>query len=101
MGSDWKDGFLFLGNHLALDFLNTLPVQNGEPNELLVDFNALLRWFQAAGIISRSQATKLEQRGGESARSRQTMEAMRELREKLREEVLNREHGRGVRSSTV
>ena len=29
--SDWKDGFLFVGNHLALDFLNTRPVQNGEP----------------------------------------------------------------------
>ncbi len=31
--SDWKDGFLFLGNHLALDFLNTRPVQNGEPKD--------------------------------------------------------------------
>ena len=28
--SDWKDGFLFLGNHLALDFLNTRPIQNSE-----------------------------------------------------------------------
>ena len=31
--SDWKDGFLFLGNQLALDFVNTRPVQNGEPME--------------------------------------------------------------------
>ena len=29
-GSDWKEGFLFLGNQLALDLLNTRPVQNGE-----------------------------------------------------------------------
>ena len=35
--SDWKDGFLFLGNHLALDFLNTRPVRNGEAVELLPD----------------------------------------------------------------
>jgi hypothetical protein len=50
--SDWRDGFLFLGNHLALDFLNTHPVQNGEAVELLPDFDALLRWFQAADLHS-------------------------------------------------
>ena len=36
-----KDGFLFIGNQLVLDFLNTRPVQNGEPMELLADFTAL------------------------------------------------------------
>jgi hypothetical protein len=51
--SDWKDGFLFLGNHLALDFLNTSPVQNGEGVELLTDFDALLRWFQAWLVLVR------------------------------------------------
>jgi len=44
--SIWKDGFLFLGNQLGLDFVNTRPVQNGEPMELLADFTALLRWFR-------------------------------------------------------
>ena len=39
--SVWKDGFLFVGNHLALDFLNTRPVQDGEAMELLPDFAAL------------------------------------------------------------
>jgi hypothetical protein len=43
--SDWKDGFLFVGNQVALDFVNTRPVQNGEPMELLPDFPALLRCF--------------------------------------------------------
>ncbi|PYX60939.1 MAG: hypothetical protein DMG76_00995, partial [Acidobacteria bacterium] len=50
--SDRKDGFLFVGNQLALDFLNTRPVQNGEPSELLPDFSALLRWFQAADLLN-------------------------------------------------
>ena len=36
--SDWKDGFLFLGNQLALDFLNTRPILNGKETELLPDF---------------------------------------------------------------
>lgn len=42
---DWKDGFLFVGHELALDFLNTRLVQNGEATELLPDFAALVRWF--------------------------------------------------------
>ena len=50
--SDWKDGFLFLANDLALDFLNTRPVHDGELTELIPDFRALLRWFQAAGLLS-------------------------------------------------
>lgn len=92
--SDWRDGFLFLGNHLALDFLNTHPVQNGEPIELIPDFDAILRWFQAAGLLSSRQATSLRQQWGESARAQQVVEAMRELRERLRKEVLSTERGR-------
>lgn len=35
MSSDWRNGFLFVGNHRALDFLNTRPVMDGQPVELL------------------------------------------------------------------
>ncbi|HET8888700.1 MAG TPA: ABATE domain-containing protein [Candidatus Angelobacter sp.] len=86
--SDWKNGFLFLGNHLALDFLNTRPVQDSEPMELLPDFGALLRWFQAAELLSARDVANLQQRWGKSARAQRTVEAVRELREKMRNEVL-------------
>jgi predicted RNA-binding Zn ribbon-like protein len=99
--SDWKDGFLFLGNHLALDFLNTRPVQNGEPMELLPDFSALLRWFQAADLLSSRKAAQLQQRWGQSARANRTVDAVRELREKLRKEILSWEDGAPIHSSTV
>jgi predicted RNA-binding Zn ribbon-like protein len=99
--SDWKDGFLFVGNHLVLDFLNTRPVQNGEPLELLPDFSALLRWFQAAELLSARDVANLQQRWGESARAQRTLEAARELREKLRKEILAWEHGAVVHRSTV
>lgn len=91
--SERRGGFLFLGNQLALDFLNTRPVQNGEAVELLPDFDALLRWFQAAGLLSAHQANSLRQEWGGSARAQSVMEAMRELRERLRKEVLARERG--------
>jgi predicted RNA-binding Zn ribbon-like protein len=85
--SDWKDGFLFLGNHLVLDFLNTRPIQNDMPLELLSDFNALLRWFRTAGLISSLASADLQQRWGDIRRARQAVEALRELRERLRIQV--------------
>jgi predicted RNA-binding Zn ribbon-like protein len=99
--SDWKDGFLILGNHPALDFLNTRPVQNGEPMELLPDFSGLLRWFQAADLLTSRKAAELQQRWGESARAKRTVEAIRGLRERLRREILPWENGAAIRSSTV
>src|SRR5712691_7292405 len=87
--SDWKGGFLFVGNQLALDFVNTRPVQNGEPLELLPDFKALLRWFQAARLISARKAANLQEHWGESDRARRTLEAAWKLRERLRTEVLS------------
>ncbi len=99
--SDWRDGFLFVGNHLALDFLNTCPVQNGEPMELLSDFSGLLRWFQAAELLSARDLANLQQQWGKSARAQRTMESVRELREKLRKEMLSWEHGSAVHHSTV
>src|SRR5260370_37637126 len=86
--SDWRDGFLFVGNHLALDFLNTRPVQNGEPMELLSDFSALLRWFQAAGLLSSRKMANLQRQTGESVAGWRTLDAMRQFREKLRKEIL-------------
>jgi predicted RNA-binding Zn ribbon-like protein len=99
--SDWRDGFLFVGNHLALDFLNTRPVQNGEPMELLSDFSALLRWFQAAGLLSSREMVNLQRQSGESATARRTLDAMRQLREKLRKEILAWEGGAEVHRATM
>ena len=99
--SIWKDGFLFLGNQLALDFLNTRPVQNGEAAELLPDFNTLLRWLHAAGLLSSREATHIELEWGQSRDARQTVAEARALREVLRKEVLAWEGGGSIHHSTV
>ena len=99
--SDWKNGFLFVGNHLALDFVNTRPIENGEPVELLPDFSALLRWFQAAELLGAHDAASLKQKWGTSVRARRTTEAIRALREKLRKEILRWQCGGTVHHSTV
>jgi|SRR5215475_14499137 len=101
-GADgWKDGFLFLGNQLALDFLNTCPVQNGEPQELLSDINALLRWFRAAELLSAREFGALRQQWENSARARRTLEDLRGLREKLRKGVLAWEAGGKLHRATI
>jgi predicted RNA-binding Zn ribbon-like protein len=87
-GSDWRGGFLFVGNLLILDFLNTCPLQNGEPLELLPDFDAVLRWFRSAGVVGSRELEKLQQRWGGSARAREFTAAVGELREKMRDEIL-------------
>src|ERR1700751_2344174 len=99
--SDWKDGFLFVGNQLALDFVNTRPGQNGEAMELLPDFPTLLRWFQAARLLPSREVANLQQQWGQSIRARHVLEAMRALRERLRKEILSWEGGGAVHHSTV
>jgi predicted RNA-binding Zn ribbon-like protein len=69
--------------------------------ELLPDFSALLRWFQAAGLLGSGEAGSLWRQWGESARARRTVEAMRELRERLRKEVLAWERGGAVHHATI
>jgi predicted RNA-binding Zn ribbon-like protein len=98
---DRKDGFLFLGNHVVLDFLNTRTVPDVEPIELLPDFNALVRWFRAADLLSSQEAADLQQRWAESGRARRIVQVMWELREKMRKEILAWEQCGTVHHSAV
>jgi len=99
--SERRDEFLFVGNQLFLDFLNTRPVQNHGPIELLPDFSALLRWFRATDLLSPRDAATLQRRWGRSGRSHRVLQAFREVREKLRNELLAWQGGRVIHHSTV
>src|SRR6516164_850793 len=88
-------------NQLALDFVNTRAVQDGEPIELLPNFIALLRWFNAAGLLNFGQVAALRQEWDGSKRARGIAEAMRVLREKLRKQLLTWERGMSVRQTIL
>ena len=62
MNNDWRDGFLFIGNHLILDFINTRPVMKDEAVELLPDGSALARWLGAAGLVNKGDSARLMRR---------------------------------------
>jgi predicted RNA-binding Zn ribbon-like protein len=99
--SDWIDGFLFVGNHQVLDFLNTRPVIDGEPKELLPDFAALLKWFVAAQLLTPAQAAALRKQWADSPQSRRALDEIRAFRERLRSQVLAWENGGGVRRESI
>lgn len=101
VGPDRKDGFLFVGNELALDFLNTRPVQNGEATELLPDFAALIGWFRAAGILTEHRADELTQKWAESSAGKLTVDDMRRWRERLRKQVIAWEKGASLHPAMV
>src|SRR5262245_17548042 len=72
---------LFLGNHPAIDFLNTRLAPRGEPIETVGDGEAYLEWLVAAGLLDRAPATKLARRlGGPKALDAAAAEA-RKVRE--------------------
>ncbi|WP_321474204.1 ABATE domain-containing protein [uncultured Paludibaculum sp.] len=98
--SEWRNGFLFVGNQLFLDFLNTRPLMNGELVEMLVDWPALVRWLRAAGLLNARQAEKLAHRGSSSERT-EVLGELLQLRETLRKVVVQVEEGKPVNSSTL
>jgi predicted RNA-binding Zn ribbon-like protein len=90
---EWIDGFLFVGNHLALNFLNTKPVLEDGPKEFLPDANAFGRWLGAAGL-SKGHRAKLTMRAWcESKKAARFMIELRAFRERLRAAVLKIESG--------
>jgi len=93
MNSDWRDGFLFVGNQLSLDFLNTRPVMDGNPVELMQDCTSLTRWLKAAGLVPAREAKRLERGWSAQPAFTAMLGELREFRERLRRAVLQMEAG--------
>ena len=80
-----RDGFYFLGNHPALDFLNTRLDDRGVPVELLPDSHAVARWLAAAGVIHDAESV--------SRHWTETPAQILRFREHLRKAVIRIEEG--------
>lgn len=98
---DWIDGFLFVGNQLALDFLNTRPLQDGEFSELLTGMPAVLRWFRAAGLITARDQAHLGKKWQADSRAQRFVRELCDFRETLRADVIALEGGQKIRRSTL
>jgi predicted RNA-binding Zn ribbon-like protein len=90
---EWVDGFLFVGNRLILDFLNTRPVLPQGPTELLPDVAALVRWLIAAGIVNSAKTKRIVQGWRHSPEGASFLKDLIAFRERLREAVVRLERG--------
>jgi predicted RNA-binding Zn ribbon-like protein len=99
--SEWVDGFLFVGNLLVLDFLNTKPILKGEPTELLPDTASLERWLVASGIVTSAQARALVRRWRDAPRAKAFLEKLLAFRERLRAAVVRQQRGLSISNAMV
>jgi predicted RNA-binding Zn ribbon-like protein len=91
--SEWVDGFLFVGNQLALDFLNTKPILEREPQDLLANAAALERWLIASGIVASPKNRALVRTWRDSRQAKAFVRKLIAFRERLRTAVLRVESG--------
>jgi predicted RNA-binding Zn ribbon-like protein len=54
--------FVFLGERLWLDFVNTEEQRRGASVDLLADFDDLLRWLESAGVLDGERAAGIRRR---------------------------------------
>jgi predicted RNA-binding Zn ribbon-like protein len=93
--------FLFVGNQLCLDFVNTQFVLNGRPVDLLATFSDLVAWLVQVHMLAEEEAKKIERQWGRQAKGTQTLEQARELRVTLREMVERIAAGRPVPQAAI
>jgi predicted RNA-binding Zn ribbon-like protein len=84
IAADPDHPFLFIGERLCLDFVNTEPVDAGERRERLRSFDDLLDWCAQAGGVTSTEARELARRWAGQAEARQAHAAAVELRARLR-----------------
>ena len=99
--NEWIDGFLFVGNHLALDFLNTRPVLAEGPRELLGDVDALLRWLITSGVLTRQNGKALARKWSRTPQATVFLRDLLKFRERLRAAVIRQEAGLPVSDAFI
>ncbi|WP_437968681.1 CGNR zinc finger domain-containing protein [Sorangium sp. So ce260] len=76
--------FLWLGNHRALDFLNTELAQRGDRVDLLPDLRGFVGWSEEAGFLDAATAVGVLDRWEGSSEGALALERARQLRSALR-----------------
>ena len=91
--NEWIDGFLFVANRPILDFLNTKPVLEEGPTELLSDVRALERWLIASDMVTSPKAKAVVRGWRRSPEAAAFLDKLIAFRERLREAVVRIENG--------
>ena len=98
---DVKADYFFISNNLALDFINSRPVLQGQPKELLNSFDSLMRWYVAAGLLVEEAGAEFHGRWRDTPEAAAALEQALAFRERLREEILRVEASKGIRPRMI
>jgi len=96
-----KQDFLFIGENLALDFVNTQRMRDGQVVDELEDYATLVNWFAQACVIDAAQAKAALKKWGNSAEGRRTYEKASALRSTLRAMAEHLAEGKSVPQSSL
>jgi predicted RNA-binding Zn ribbon-like protein len=75
MTGEIQTPFRFVGEHLALDFVNTTVIEKDRASDAIPDYRSALAWFEESGTITARDARLLRA----AAESREAARAMSEL----------------------
>jgi predicted RNA-binding Zn ribbon-like protein len=101
MDNDVSERFYFIANNLALDFVNTLIVdEKDEPFELLKSVDDLFDWAAAAGAIDQSRAESLRKKLNTEQRKKLFNQALA-FRSELKKMAKAVADGKRVPASTI
>ena len=98
---DVRAGYFFISNNLALDFINSRPVLEGQPKELLNSFGSLMRWYVAAGLLIAEAGAAFHRRWRDTPQAMAALEQALAFRERLRQEIILVEASKGVRPKMI
>lgn len=90
-----------MGNHLALDLLNTRPVLAEGPRELLPNVDALVRWLVASGLLMRQKGKALARKWRGLSQATVFLRELLKFRERLRAIVVRQEAGFSVSTAFI
>lgn len=75
--------FYFIGNHPALDYVNTKIVEKGHTVDLIATFDDFLDWLVKTGLLSESLGVRCKQAWGNTEQETEILAAAYILREHL------------------
>jgi predicted RNA-binding Zn ribbon-like protein len=93
--------FLFVGNYLCLDFINTESVDAGQSVDLLSSFESLLAWLIQSRTLDRQQAEKMLEDWKSRPEADSTLRDAKQLRASLRAMAERLAKGKTIPQSTV
>ncbi len=96
-----ENRFLFVGNYLCLDFINTEMVVAGQPVDRLSSFDSLVAWLVQSQTLDGPQAEEILGNWKNSREAEATLQDAAKLRASLREMAERLVKGKTVPQSTV